>query len=308
MSDSRLVIGVGLVNKDFLAFVPAWERDHKVAATELIEQVGGPVPVALTAMTRLGSLPDITGYEFIGVLGNDIPGSEIQNWLRAEAVGTDNCQQAVGVRTSCSLVVVDERDGSRTVANYAEDLPPLEITREREQQLVNAELVHLDGRDLPACLRAAEIVKAAGGKVSLDLGTMRPGRESLLAQCDIILASRKGGAGAFPELADNPLEQVRRFLKLGARVAGITLGAEGVVIGSAEKYPVHLPAYPTPTIADTCGAGDTFHGAFLWKYLLEGDAIASADFAQAAVSLRIRHRGNHAGLPKYINVVTFQQR
>ena len=308
MNDKSLVVGVGLVNKDFLAFVPAWERDHKVEATELIEQVGGPIPVALTAMTRLGRLPQITRYEFIGVLGEDMQGDEVRHWLTAEGVGTGYCQSAPGVRTSCSVVIVDERDGSRTLANYAEALPPLEMTREREELLAEAALVHLDGRDLPACLRAAEIVKAAGGIVSYDLGTMREGRDELFRFSDIILASRKGGAGAFPDVADNPTEQVRRFLERGATVAGVTLGQEGVVIGRAGEEPVHRPVYPVATVADTCGAGDTFHGAYLWAYLSQKNAIASADFAQAAVSLRIQHRGNRAGLPNSATVATCLQK
>ena len=43
----RSVVGLGLVNKDFVAQVPAWERDQKAVASAYFEQVGGPVPVAM---------------------------------------------------------------------------------------------------------------------------------------------------------------------------------------------------------------------------------------------------------------------
>ena len=49
-----MIVGFGLVNKDIVAVVPAWERGSKARATRTFEQIGGPVPVALTAVAKLG--------------------------------------------------------------------------------------------------------------------------------------------------------------------------------------------------------------------------------------------------------------
>lgn len=298
------VVGLGLVNKDFVAVVPAWERDEKVNAAAYFEQVGGPVPVALTSMARLGLT---TPPAFLGVVGDDRDADDLARLLEADGVTADNLNRASGVATSRSLVFVDQRDGSRTLANYAESLPPFSFSPDSERLLSTARLLHLDGRDLSGSLRAAEIVRAGGGTVSLDLGTMRPGREALISQCDIVLASRKGGAGAFPEASDDPVEQVKRFLAKGVRIAGVTRAHEGVVIGTAETGPVHLPAYSVVKVVDTCGAGDLFHGAYLWAYLNGQEPVACADFAQAAVALRIQTMGNRAGQPTRTMVEDFQE-
>jgi Sugar kinases, ribokinase family len=302
---SRPVVGLGLVNIDFVAVAERVERDEKTTARHYFEQVGGPVPVALTAMARLGlEAPPVA----LGVVGDDRAGDDVRRLLTEDGVDASLLARAEATATSRSLVLLDARDGTRTLANHAADLPSLVLSPAQEAAIRRAGLLHLDGRDLPACLAAARIARAAGALVSIDLGTARPGREALLALCDIILASRKGGAGMFPEAADDPEEQVRRFLALGARVAGVTLAHEGVVVAARDENggkPVRLPAYLVEKPADTCGAGDTFHGGFLWAYRAGRSATDAADFAQATVALRIRKYGNRAGLPIRADVERF---
>jgi sulfofructose kinase len=305
MTVSSPVLGFGLINKDYVAVVPSWERDQKAEATHLFEQVGGPVPVALMTVARLGCPNPI---EFLGMLGKDRDGEHVLELLRREGVGTEGVAVSSRCHTSKSLILLDAGDGSRTLANYAENLPAMIWKAPSRSLLASARLLHLDGRDLPNALEAARIVRAAGGIISIDLGTMRPGREELIALCHVVLASRKGGAGAFPDVADAPEEQVRRFLALGPDVAGVTLGSTGVVIGRRGKEPVHLPAYPVASILDTCGAGDVFHGAFLWAFLDGRDPVACADFAQAAAALRIQRLGNHEGIPNRDDVESFLRR
>jgi sulfofructose kinase len=297
------ITGVGLINQDLLAVVPAWERDTKVAATHYFEQVGGPVPVAMTAITRLGTP---TSVSFLGVLGDDSAGEKVSGDLVKQGV-MGNFTVAPKVMTSRSLVLLDTRDGSRTLANYAHSLPPMLFTTEQEEILHSTDLLHLDGRDLDAAMQAAQIVRAHNGTVSIDLGTMRPGREDLLAQCDIILASTKGGQGAFPEHTDNPLAQVRAFREVyGASIAGVTLAEKGLALACDDAPEgIFLPAFSVATVRDTCGAGDTFHGAYLWAYHNHLSPIQSAFFAQAAVALRIGKYGNEAGLPTASEVHDF---
>lgn len=295
--NKQLLVGLGLVNKDFLAFVPSWERDQKVVASDLLEQVGGPVPIALATVARLGLPEGTSRIEFLGEVGTDAAGDEILQWLSENGVGVGDCTRVTGGITSRSLVLVDERDGTRTVANHRGDLPADRDMDSHQGVLKQARILHIDGRNSELCRAATEVVRSAGGLVSLDLGTMRAGTEKLWPLCDIVLASRKGGAGAFPEAANDPIEQTRRFLAGGVRIAGVTLGPEGVVVGERCTEPQWLPAFTVADVCDTCGAGDVFHGAFLWAFLRGKGIIECARLAQAAAAERIRYRGNHTGLP-----------
>ena len=287
------IFGLGLVNKDVVAVVPSWNRDEKAEATHLFEQVGGPVPVALATMARMGT---DTRPMLLGVLGDDRHADDLQDWLKTSGVEAGHLRRAPGMATSVSVVVIDARDGSRTVANHAAALPPLLLTAAEEALLSRARLLHIDGRDLPAALAAARIVRAAGGLVSFDLGSMRPGRAALFPFCDILIASRRGGSGAFPDIADDPFEQTRRFLAAGVRrVVGVTLGNGGVVIGEPGREPVLLPAPPVAAVIDTNGAGDVFHGAFLRAWIVGLDAAGAATFAQTAAARSIERMGNGIG-------------
>jgi sugar/nucleoside kinase (ribokinase family) len=63
-------------------------------------------------------------------------------------------------------------------------------------------------------------------------------------------------------------------------------------------------AVPADKILDTSGAGDVFHGAYLYSYL-KNPAQAWKDhfgFAQAASAHKIQHLGNEAGLPTRADV------
>lgn len=288
-----------MANHDTVAVVPRYEEDVKIVASHFWEQVGGPVPVALMAVARLGGFAiEIVTHS----CAKDTTGDSLRTWLGEDGVTTSHCPRPEDAATSRALVLIESATGGRFVASYGGDPPPITFTPEHEAVFRTASALHLDGRDLPAARQAAQWTRAEGGIVSFDLGTMRPGRETLLPLCDIVLASQIGGAGTFPDVADNPGAQVRRFLEQGAQIAGVTLGSRGLVIGEKGSEPYHLPAFTIGDVRDTCGAGDCFHGAFLWAHLSGYPLRDAAQFAQAAVAHRIRHFGNRAGLPRRADV------
>jgi sulfofructose kinase len=62
-----------------------------------------------------------------------------------------------------------------------------------------------------------------------------------------------------------------------------------------------MPALPVPKerIIDTNGAGDVFHGAYVYSYMNEPNAPWEThfQFASAASAHAIQHLGNEAKLP-----------
>lgn len=314
----RPVAGIGIVGLDHVAVTDLWERDTKSTATHYFEQVGGPVPVALMAMARLG-MTESPGFHT--ALGGDKTGDRILELLNESRVDTRPVRRtAPSLGAGHSIVVLNTSDGTRSVVNSPADYLGsnyyIPLRHQPDPLIDEAGLLHIDMRNLIVNQIAARDARSKGAKVSWDLGSWKHGFQypqdpwlaHAVSHCDIVIASKPGGASAFVDIETQPIEQVKRFLGLGATVAGVTLGAGGVAIGSRDENggePVHLPAFKVENVVDTCGAGDLFHGAFLWAYREGKTVIDSAIFAQAAVALRIQHYGNVAGQPTREQVEAF---
>src|SRR3984957_20323233 len=87
----------------------------------------------------------------------------------------------------------------------------------------------------------------------------------------------------------------------GCRGGGVTMGERGLLwydetgtVGSVAAL-----AVPADKIVDTSGAGDVFHGAYLYSYLADPTQTWESHFrfARAASAYKILHLGNEAGLP-----------
>jgi len=81
----------------------------------------------------------------------------------------------------------------------------------------------------------------------------------------------------------DPKEALEKLISMGTRLAIITLGPQGAIAmlrrDNGNVISVSAPAGKIPKVADTVGAGDTFHGAFLAWLETRGkmslDAIAA---------------------------------
>jgi sulfofructose kinase len=81
----------------------------------------------------------------------------------------------------------------------------------------------------------------------------------------------------------------------------VTLGERGMLWYDETGTVRSLAALRVPAaeVVDTSGAGDVFHGAYLYSYLADPAAGWESHFrfARAASAHKIQHLGNEAGLP-----------
>src|ERR1700722_13007601 len=98
----------------------------------------------------------------------------------------------------------------------------------------------------------------------------------------------------------------------GCRIGGVTMGERGLLwydeTGMVRS--VAALAVPDDKIVDTSGAGDVFHGAYLYSYLADptGTWESHFRFARAASAHKIQHLGNEAGLPSLADVDGIRRR
>jgi sugar/nucleoside kinase (ribokinase family) len=98
-----------------------------------------------------------------------------------------------------------------------------------------------------------------------------------------------------------PGEMLTYLRSRGVRVGGVTMGAKGLLWYDESDAERFLPALDVPDrlVIDTNGAGDIFHGSYVYSYLIDPDAEWEQHFkfARAASAHSIQHLGNEASLP-----------
>jgi sugar/nucleoside kinase (ribokinase family) len=66
---------------------------------------------------------------------------------------------------------------------------------------------------------------------------------------------------------------------------------------------------PSDRVLDTSGAGDVFHGAYVYSYLTDTTKSWAEHFrfARAASAYKIQHLGNEAGLTTLADIATAER-
>lgn len=111
---------------------------------------------------------------------------------------------------------------------------------------------------------------------SIDTDAYLAGVRSLLPFVDIVKASDED-IDALEIDKDTLLSAEQIYTEMRSGLLLLTLGTGGAVL-FCDEHRVEVPGYPVASIADTVGAGDTFHAAFLSS--LEQASLLSKPMAQ----------------------------
>ena len=280
-------VGIGFCSNDHLCRIPELVPDSKVEMLEHEIQGGGPCGGAVVAAARLGLRAAMAGS-----VGDDADGRMICDDLRREGVDVSALRVMPGRRSAVAYCLITP-DGRRTVAWSGHGLPDLPAAELPEELIRRARLLHFDGHQIPAALRAAELGRRYGSLMCFDAGSVRPGTEELLEYCDVVIASE---AFARKYTGETDFVAALKRLHNGRRVTGITMGAAGsMCLAGGEIF--RMPAFNPGTVVDTTGAGDSYHGAFEVKFLESGDVRGSMRFAAVFAALKCRRLGARAGMP-----------
>jgi len=150
---------------------------------------------------------------------------------------------------------------------------------------------------------AITLAKAAGRLVSYD-PNFRPRLWTLDRAREVIHETCRQADMIFPSLddarqltgLDAPDEIARFYLGLGPKVVVVKLGAEGALLATADS----LCTFPPNKVdaIDMSGAGDTFDGAFVARYLAGQPLDACVRFANAAAAITTTGLGCVTPVPR----------
>ena len=153
-----------------------------------------------------------------------------------------------------------------------------------------------------ASMEAAQQAKARGMTVVMDGGTMREGSKKLVALVDILIASETFAIPLVGKEASSETA-LRALHELGPEQVIITLGQNGS-IGLNKEGIVRQEAFQVRA-KDTTGAGDVYHGAYIYGLLQDWDMFRCMRFASATAALSCQKTGTRAGIPDLKTVHEF---
>lgn len=289
------VTGLGTVVVDHMVVVDGFpERDTKNEVGEHWFQVGGPVPTALVAATKLGGKAT-----FLGRWAKDHLGAMIEDDLRAQGVAFDAPVCEADSQTGFAHVWVEHESGRRTSVFHrgSHEIDESEVDA---GAIARHDALHLDGWATAAAIKAAKAMRAKEGTVFLDLGSPKKRLEELLAEVDVVNCPLRCVERFFGEL--DPVEGGGRLLELGPRIVTVTDGARGAWLVSCEGD-AHCPAFAVEAV-DTNGAGDTFCGALIHAVMQGWEAERALEFASAAAAVKCGRKGNREALPAYHEIIS----
>lgn len=290
-------MGLGVNAIDYLCLVnPYPQLDDKVDAAKFSIQGGGPVPTAMATLAKLGA--DVC---YVGKVGADPEGIFVKTQLKKEGVDVRFIFEDRKIRTARAFVWVDKSTGKRTVV----------LGRQRKDHLhkrdmtfldsVSTRYLHLDARDPDINIFVARWAKKQGAEVFLDVGSPRKGVEKVFPYVDHLIVSRRFACG-YAGTSD-PIAACRKLMDQGFKTTVVTIGEEGCICAT-EKEIFHSPGFEVKVV-DTTGAGDVFHGAFIFGLLKKWPPKRVAKFANACAALKCRKLGGRAGIPTLKEVGSF---
>ena len=278
-----LFIGQTYIDVTFLTdHIP--KGDEKSVASEYAISFGGNAVTAAFCCAKLGITPDL-----IATVADDWLG----RMFREMAEKYDVRLHERSVEKS-SLSFIMPKDGKRAIVRCRDDrylsaFPALDLDGSR--------CLHVDGHQPDAALAYAQRCRKAGILTSLDGGGLRTNTHELLGFIDVAIVAER-----FCQQMDKTPAAMLDYLKSrGCRIGGVTLGEKGLLWYDEQGAVRRLAAIPVPPerVRDTSGAGDVFHGAYVFSYLKHPQRSFAEhfDFARHASAFKIQHLGNEAGLP-----------
>jgi|WetSurMetagenome_2_1015567.scaffolds.fasta_scaffold144555_1 sulfofructose kinase len=288
-------LGLGIAPLDILLQINKYPNPGAKIDSDLITvQGGGPIPTAMVTLARLGFKAAL-----IGAIGDDLPGKLVIEELKREKV--DTSQILIKKRaTALACGWIEKKNGRRTIVLHRDIfVNPANINLKK---LGKPKIIHLDGRDLSACMKLARWGRNHHIPIVFDIGSMRNDISPILPLVDHLVVSADF---ALPYTkTKKPLDAIRKLSRVTPGTIVVTSGTKGSLGYDRNDGLASAPAFKVNTI-DTTGAGDVYHGAYIAGLLKSWPLERRMIFASACAALKCTMPGGRSGIPSFRKAQNF---
>lgn len=235
---------------------------------------------------------------YIGKVADDQFGQVFRHDIRANGIAFETEITSSGQPTARSFILVTP-DGERTMntaLGACQELGPDDVP---ESLIRQSRIVYLEGYlfDRPeakkAFYRAADLARAAGGRVSLTLSDSfcvdRYRAEFLdliRSRIDILFANTQ----EITALYETDFAAACELVRSDVGIAAVTRSELGSLVISGNAT-VEIPPEPISGLVDTTGAGDLYAAGFLYGLARNAPPAVCGQLASLAASEAIGHIG-----------------
>jgi sulfofructose kinase len=290
------VVGFGLNSVDHLCIVPEYPRlDSKSEIVQYEQLPGGQVSTAVIFLSRMG-----LRTKYIGKVGGDTLGRFCLQKLESEAIDISSIRIEESARNQFSIIIIDQYSGERTVLCQRDRRLDFKEPELYEDAVCLGRILHLDGND-PASLRAASWCRKNEIPVCIDLDKVVPDCTALIEQIDFLIVS-SSFSSEYTGVSD-PIESFHSLRRKFDGFLAMTQGSKGAMAWVGDRC-IQFSGLHVKAI-DTTGAGDIFHGAFIYGLLQNWPLNKIMSFANAAAGLSCTHLGAQSGIRSLSEIMDY---
>lgn len=287
------VIGLGDPNMDLIVELEKLPQTNtNMRMYEYCFQGGGNVATAMATSGMLGLKSAI-----VGVVGDDLLAQNAMEDFAYNHVDTSHLVVQKETRSNFCMCITERYNKGKEFISKSGTFSMLEPEDLDEEFIKAARVLHI-GLFNPAVIQACRWIHEAGGKVSIDAAYYRPDIYENYHHVDIFIASEHyyrdlcADKGFVPTQYEIALRYVQQQ---GPQIVIFTFGGDGCRGMDNGRY-FELPAFQVDVV-DSTGAGDVFHGAYIYGYLQGWEPEECARFSSAVSAIKCTRLGGRAGIP-----------
>lgn len=276
------ILCIGSSAYDITSLVEEYPKENsKYKIHEQFECGGGSCGNAAYLLSKWG----LNTY-FVGCVGNDFYGKKIRDEYRSIGANTDYLVLKDDYSTTISHIIVNKQNGSRTILSYHpfhDEYLDINID-------IEPDIILLDGREFNTAKRI--INKHNNAIKVIDAGNDKLEVKELCKMCDYVVCSKEFMAKV-SKIDINDLSNLDKAFNVLEDMFNtniiVTLESDGCAYKKNNKV-VIIPTIKVEA-KDTTGAGDIFHGAFVYGLSQKWDIEKCLRFANTAGSLSVTKYG-----------------
>lgn len=235
-------------------------------------------------------------------IGCDDFGDAMRGMMKNVGILEDEVLQRKEFHTPYSYIFTNRGNGNRTVMNFRDDPETRHFTFADHE----IHVIHTDGHEKTLSLDAFRQYPDA--LRVLDAGNFRDYTLEVAKEVDYLVSSQvfaEGYTGRKIDVKDpTGCEEIFEAMEtINGKTVVITLGQDGLLYRvpkdstSGHAGEVHrMPAFPAKAV-DTTGAGDIFHGAFVYGLAAGMELEDNLRMAQMTASISVRSEGSQTSVP-----------